>query len=73
MRLIDADKIVEIADHAYGEWNKAMACADGNREINLCFKRQRLCEIIAEIAKSIPTSDIIFESENETNRKEDEK
>ena len=21
MRLIDADKIVEVAEHAYGEWN----------------------------------------------------
>ena len=27
MRLIDADKIVEVAEHAYGEWNKAMGAA----------------------------------------------
>lgn len=29
MRLIDADKIVEVAEHAYGEWNKAMGAAEG--------------------------------------------
>lgn len=28
MRLIDADKIVEVAEHAYGEWNKAMGAAE---------------------------------------------
>ena len=27
MRLIDADKIVEVAEHAYGEWNLGMAAA----------------------------------------------
>lgn len=31
MRLIDADKIVEVAEHAYGEWNKAMGAAEGRR------------------------------------------
>lgn len=38
MRLIDADKIVEVAEHAYGERNKAMGAAEG-RQINLCYKK----------------------------------
>ena len=42
MRLIDADKIVEVAEHAYGEWNKAMGAAEG-RKINLCYKKNRNC------------------------------
>lgn len=45
MRLIDADKIVEVAEHAYGEWNKAMGAADG-RQINRCYKMQELCKAL---------------------------
>lgn len=44
MRLIDADKIVEVAEHAYGEWNKAMGAAEG-RQINRCFKMQELLRV----------------------------
>lgn len=56
MRLIDADKIVEVAVHAYNEWNKAMAAAEG-REINRCFKMQELCKVVKGIADDCPTID----------------
>ena len=56
MRLIDADKIVEVAEHAYGEWNKAMAAADG-RQINRCFKMQELCKAVKGVADDCPTID----------------
>ena len=56
MRLIDADKIVEVAVHAYNEWNKAMAAAEGH-EINRCFKMQELCKTVKAVADDCPTSD----------------
>lgn len=56
MRLIDADKIVEVAEHAYGEWNKAMAAAE-KRQINRCFKMQELCKAVKGVANDCPTID----------------
>lgn len=56
MRLIDADKIVEVAEHAYGEWNKAMGAAEG-RQINRCYKMQELCKAVKGIADDCPTID----------------
>lgn len=56
MRLIDADKIVEVAEHAYGEWNKAMAAAE-KRQINRCFKMQELCKAVKGVADDCPTID----------------
>lgn len=56
MRLIDADKIVEVAVHAYNEWNKAMAAAEG-REINRCFKMQELCKAVKAVTDDCPTID----------------
>lgn len=56
MRLIDADKIVEVAEHAYGEWNKAMGAAEG-RQINRCFKLQELCKAVKGVADDCPTID----------------
>lgn len=56
MRLIDADKIVEIAEHAYGEWNKAMGAAEG-RQINRCFKMQELCKAVKGVADDCLTID----------------
>lgn len=56
MRLIDADKIVEVAEFAYGEWNKAMAAAEG-QQINRCFKMQELCKAVKGIADDCPTID----------------
>lgn len=54
MRLIDADKIVEVAEHAYGEWNKAMGAAEG-RQINRCYKMQELCKAVKGVADDCPT------------------
>ena len=56
MRPIDADKIVEVAEHAYGEWNKGMAAAEG-RQINRCFKMQELCKAVKAVADDCPTID----------------
>lgn len=56
MRLIDADNITEVAEHAYGEWVKAMAAAEG-REIKLCYKRQELCKAVKGVADDCPTID----------------
>lgn len=56
MRLIDADEIVEIAEHAYGEWNKGMAAAEG-RKINRCFKMQELCKAVKGVADDCLTID----------------
>lgn len=56
MRLIDVDKIVEVAEHAYGEWNKGMAAAEG-RQINRCFKMQELCKAVKAVADDCPTID----------------
>lgn len=56
MRLIDADKIVAVAEFAYGEWNKAMAAADG-KQINRCYKMQELCKAVKSVADDCPTID----------------
>lgn len=56
MRLIDADKIVEVAEHAYGEWNKAMGAAEG-RQIKRCYKMQELCKAVKGVADDCPTID----------------
>lgn len=56
MRLIDADEIVEVAEHAYGEWNKAMGAAEG-RQINRCFKMQELCKAVKGVADYCLTID----------------
>lgn len=58
-RLIDADKLVEVAQQAYNEWNLAMAAADGNREINKVFKQQELCKKVMQLAKFCPTVDAV--------------
>lgn len=55
MRLVDADNIVKIAEHAYYEWNLAMAAADGAREINKVFKKQELYKTIKTIVERAPT------------------
>ncbi len=57
MRLIDADEIVKVAERSYDAWNLAMATADGNRQINLTYKRQDLCKAVRAVAKAAPTID----------------
>lgn len=56
-RLIDANRIVEVANRSYDAWNLAMATADGKREINLVYKRQELCKAVKAVADDCPTVD----------------
>lgn len=58
-RLIDANSIVPVAEHAYDQWNLAMAAADGKREISLVFKRQELCKAVKAVAENAPTVDAV--------------
>lgn len=58
-RLIDANRIVEVAERAYDAWNLAMATADGKREINLVYKRQELCKAVKAVADDCPTVDAV--------------
>lgn len=57
MRLIDADEIIKVAEHAYHEWNLAMAAADTNRQVNLTYKMQDLCKAVKAVAEAAPTID----------------
>lgn len=57
MNLIDRDEIVKVAEHAYAEWNLAMAGADGEREINKVFKMKELCKAVKAVAMAAPTVD----------------
>ena len=57
MTLIDRDEIVKVAEHAYKEWNLAMAAADGEREINYTFKMQDLCKAVKAVAMAAPVVD----------------
>lgn len=56
-RLIDANRIVEVANHAYDEWNLAMATQDTNRGVNKVFRRQELCKAVKGVAENAPTID----------------
>ena len=58
-RLIDANHIVEVAEHAYGEWNLAMAAADGQRQINQVYKMKELCKAVKAVADAAPTVDAV--------------
>ena len=55
MRLIDADKAIKVAQIKYNDWNLAMAVADGQREINLCFKKQELFKAVKTVLDCVPT------------------
>lgn len=55
---IERKAAIKTAEHAYNEWNLAMAAADGKREINLVYKRQELCKAVASIFDSTPAADV---------------
>ena len=55
---IEREAAVKAAEHAWGEWNLAMAAADGAREINLVYKRQELCKAVASVFASAPAADV---------------
>ena len=54
-RTIDVDKAMEVAQIKYNDWNLAMAAADGQREINLCFKKQELFKAVKAVLECVPT------------------
>lgn len=58
-RLIDANHIVKVAEHAYSEWNLAMAAADGQRQINQVYKMKELCKAVKAVADAAPTVDAV--------------
>lgn len=57
MRLIDADKIIEVAEYVWNEWNLAMATQDTNRGVNRVLKMQELCKCVKAVADDCPTID----------------
>lgn len=55
---VKREAAVKAAEHAWGEWNLAMAAADGAREINLVYKRQELCKAVASVFNTAPAADV---------------
>ena len=49
---------LKAAEHAYGEWNLAMAAADGSRQINLVYKRKELLKAVASVFDIVPAADV---------------
>lgn len=56
-RLIDANAAIENADKRYNEWNLAMAAAEGNRQINMVYKKQELFKAVKKVVDSCNTID----------------
>ena len=55
---ISRAEAIKYAEHAYHEWNLAMAAADGKREINLVYKRQELCKAVESVFRDMPAVDV---------------
>ncbi len=55
---ISREEAIKYAEHAYHEWNLAMAAADGKREINLVYKRQELCKAVESVFRDMPAADV---------------
>lgn len=55
---ISREAAVNFAKHAYNEWNLAMAAADGQRQINLVYKRQELCKAVESVFHDVPAADV---------------
>ena len=55
---ISREAAIKYAEHAYHEWNLAMAAADGKREINLVYKRQELCKAVESVFRDTPAADV---------------
>lgn len=55
---ISREAAIKYAEHAYHEWNLAMAAADGKREINLVYKRQELCKAVKSVFRDMPAADV---------------
>lgn len=52
--LIERQAAIKAAEHAYNEWNLAMAAADGQRQINRVFKMQELCKAVISVLRMSP-------------------
>lgn len=55
---VERKAAIQAAEHAWDEWNLAMAAADGTREINLVYKRQELCKAVASVFDNAPAADV---------------
>lgn len=55
---ISRETAINFAEHAYHNWNLAMAAADGNRQINRCFKMRELSKAVASIFEVVPAADV---------------
>ena len=56
--LIERQEAIKAAEHAYNEWNLAMAAADGQRQINRVFKMQELCKAVISVFENVPAADV---------------
>lgn len=56
--LVERQVAIKAAEHAYNEWNLAMAAADGQRQINRVFKMQELCKAVASVFENVPAADV---------------
>lgn len=55
---ISREAALKAAEHAYGEWNLAMAAADGARQINLVYKKQEMLKAVASVFDIVPAADV---------------
>lgn len=55
---ISREAAIKAAEHAYGEWNLAMAAADDSRQINLVYKRKELLKAVASVFDIVPAADV---------------
>lgn len=55
---ISREAAIKAAERAYGEWNLAMAAADGSRQINLVYKWQELLKAVASVFDVVPAADV---------------
>lgn len=56
--LIERQAAIKAAEHAYNEWNLAMAAADGQRQINRVFKMQELCKAVISVFENVHAADV---------------
>lgn len=55
---IEREAAIKCAEESYKMWNLTMAAADGEREINKCYKMQELCKAIGEVFKIVPAANV---------------
>ena len=55
---IERGAAIKCAEESYKMWCLAMAAADGEREINKCYKMQDVCKAIGEVFKIVPAADV---------------